>query len=264
MRPDDENVGVGQRRLARSRVLPMAATGLGSSWEEFGFTTSPPGYYDRGDFDIHGIELRARGYNLQRCIYTGQVCRTYAGKPKAEATAQAHAIRKLSSMHGRDRDCQDCDRFQHVRNIFWEVRLPSGSRIIDGIREGLPGGRVDILVKQDDRTVDIYEVKVFGGTGAAAQRDGYIRWFAGSGVEAESGVELLSWSVNYRIDGTGFVAWQMEVGIVRFTPLPDDEEARDRCMSPAEWWGSRVRVPRWLSSPGRARPAEQGQCRAWV
>jgi hypothetical protein len=76
---------------------------------------------------------------------------------RAEWTAQARAIRELSDNQIQtigqatnfdpiEPRCSNCDRFQHVRNVFWEVS--------DG-----QGGLTDILVKRPERTLEIYEVR---------------------------------------------------------------------------------------------------------
>ncbi len=174
---------------------------------------SPPGYYDRKTFDIHGVDLSARGWNMNQCIFFGRTCSAASGKPRAEATAQAHAIRELSSHHGTDSRCTGCDAFQHVRDIFWEV--------------GVPGGRIDILVKQKRPLVDIYEVKQWG-LDPFAQLNRYTRALEGMGLSVALGTELTGWAVKYRINGADHVAWQGPAGVVWYSPVPDSEEGRQR------------------------------------
>jgi RHS repeat-associated protein len=174
---------------------------------------SPPDYYGRKEFDIHGAALTGRGYGLNQCIFFGRTCSSASGKPRSEATAQAHAVRELSSHHGEDSRCTRCDKFQHVRDIFWEVQVPAG--------------RIDILVKQDDPLVDIYEVKLWGRD-PFSQLSRYTRSLEGMDLTVSLGTELTGWAVKYKVNGTDHVAWQDTAGVVWYSPVPDSEGERQR------------------------------------
>jgi len=84
---------------------------------------------------------RVRGYNFRACIETGVNCRSAGGADRQEATAQAHAIRRLSKIHGSLNPF-----FRTVPNeLDWEA----GKRD-DPIEEppcdGTAGFRVDIVL----------------------------------------------------------------------------------------------------------------------
>lgn len=95
---------------------------------------------DRAPF-FRGHNYRVRGYNFRACIETGVNCRTAAGEYRPEATAQAHALRRLSKIHG------SAGPFLHTvpNELDWEA----GKRD-DAIEEppcdGTAGFRVDIVL----------------------------------------------------------------------------------------------------------------------
>jgi len=231
-RTDPLGLRPGTSSIGYNQVL-LGGSGL------FG-SDDPPPFYNRRNFTIYGVELRARGWNMQGCVFSGGTCRSMLGNPKNEATAQSHAIRELSQIRGGgDDECILCDDFQTIRDVFWEVAPPSGGGFSD-IASAIMG-RIDILTKVDAslRAVDIYEVKKYP-LNAGPQLSRYrsmLHQIADSQgeerlqVQFGSELALEDWQVLYRIDDDWYIAWAEpeEAGVIYYSKVDyDDDKVRSR------------------------------------
>lgn len=95
---------------------------------------------DRAPF-FRGHNYRVRGYNFRACVEIGVNCRTAAGDYRPEATAQAHAIRRLSKIHG------SAGPFLNTvpNELDWEAGKRD-DRIEEPPCDGTAGFRVDIVL----------------------------------------------------------------------------------------------------------------------
>jgi hypothetical protein len=152
--------------------------------------------------------FRAQGYNMDYCVYSGFECQNppagqdpQSQEPKAEATAQAHAIRALAQFDHQTRGYGIGPLSGPIEKIYWEVTPYSDYSY-----------RMDIVDDPNHgQSAEVYEVKQWPNHSADTQLGGYvdrINQARYSHMTAIRGWVLFPWGFAYDTsDGRNWVAF---------------------------------------------------------
>lgn len=206
---------------------------------------------DSGSFG--NVKVRVRGFNMSKCINTGNPCLSWAGNFRPEATAQSHALRRLAKLYGGGSVPDTLD---------WEVspRNASADESTDDEPDcGDNGYRVDISLDMSGifdlgGHYRLIEVKHASGlTAARTQVNCYVSRMQN---ELHLNTDLLAalyddhWAVKYRAPDTStYMAWAPETGIVLFANLDSEPERIPQWVKDSAHWTGNESIGLQSSGP---------------